>query len=175
MGDNVDAVAAKEAAPSNPIELKEKHFTIRYGDTGCSYRSIFGDYLVGAKKMVIEDPYIRRNHQISNLLQLCELAVEIGTVKAIDLVTAAEHPAQQAEAESKLAELKETLADCDIVFSFRFDDKIHDREIRTDTGWHIQLGRGLDIYQGPITRLKIGATNYDLRPCMETKVNIFRP
>jgi len=175
VGDNVDAVAAKEASPSNPIELKEKHFTIRYGDTGCSYRSIFGDYLVGAKKMVIEDPYIRRNHQISNLLQLCELAVEIGTVKAIDLVTAAEHPAQQAEAESKLAELKETLADCDIVFSFRFDDKIHDREIRTDTGWHIQLGRGLDIYQGPITRLKIGATNYDLRPCMETKVNIFRP
>lgn len=168
-----DAVTAKEAAPAVPIELKEKHFTIRYGDTGCSYRSIFGDYLVGAKKLVIEDPYIRRNHQISNLLQLCELAVEIGTVKSIELVTAAEHPAQQAEAEVKLAELKETLADCDIVFSYRFDDKIHDREIRTDTGWHIQLGRGLDIYQGPITRLRIGATNYDLRPCMETKVNIF--
>jgi ATP-dependent Lon protease len=170
----VDAVTANEAAPAGPVELQEKHFTIRYGDTGCSYRSIFGDYLAGAKKLVIEDPYIRRNHQISNLLQLCELAVEIGTVKAIELVTAAEHPAQQAEAESKLAELKETLADCDIVFSFRFDDKIHDREIRTDTGWHIQLGRGLDIYQGPITRLRIGATNYDLRPCMETKVNIFK-
>ena len=167
-------VPAPEAATNEAAPLADKHFTIRYGDTGCSYRSIFGDYLVGAKKLVIEDPYIRRDHQIRNLLQLCELAVEIGTIKTIELVTAAEHPAQQAEASAKLDEIKETLADCDVAFTYRFDDKIHDREIRTDAGWNIQLGRGLDIYQGPITRLRIGATNYDLRPCMETKVNIFR-
>jgi ATP-dependent Lon protease len=173
--EGVKEIAADAGVPpAGPIELKDKHFTIRYGDTGYSYRSIFGEYLAGAKKLVIEDPYIRRDHQIRNLLQLCELAVETGTIKTIELVTAAEHPAQQAEAETKLAEITETLADCDVVFTFRFDDKIHDREIRTDTGWHIQLGRGLDIYQGPINRLRIGATNYDLRPCMETKVNVFR-
>ena len=161
------------SAPAS-VELTNKHFTIRYGDTGCSYRSIFGDYLVGAKKLVIEDPYIRRDYQIRNFLQLCELAVEVGTIKTIELVTGAEHSAQQAEASAKLDEIKEALADNDIDFSYRFDEKIHDREIRTDTGWNIQLGRGLDIYQGPITRLRIGATNYDLRPCMETKVNIHR-
>lgn len=163
-----------EVQPVAPIELKDRHFTIRYGDTGYSYRSIFGEYLAGAKKLVVEDPYIRRDHQIRNFLQLCELAVEVGTIKTIELVTAAEHPAQQAEASAKLDEIKEALADSDVAFSYRFDEKIHDREIRTDTGWHIQLGRGLDIYQGPITRLRLGATNYDLRPCMETKVNIYR-
>lgn len=163
-----------EVQPAAPIELKDRHFTIRYGDIGYSYRSIFGEYLAGAKKLVVEDPYIRRDHQIRNFLQLCELAVEVGTIKTIELVTAAEHPAQQAEASAKLDEIKEALADSDVAFSYRFDDKIHDREIRADTGWHIQLGRGLDIYQGPITRLRIGATNYDLRPCMETKVNIYR-
>ena len=31
--------------------------------------------------------------------------------------------------------------------SYRFDDTIHDREIITDTGWKIILGRGLDIFQ----------------------------
>ena len=155
-------------------ELTGRNFTIRYGDTGYSYQSIFGDYLAGAKKLVVEDPYIRRDHQIRNFLQLCELAAQTGTIKAIELVTSAEHDYQKAEAGKKLEELKESLADSDIALTYRFDDKIHDREIRTDTGWHIQIGRGLDIYQGPITWLKVGATNFDLRPCMETKVNIFR-
>jgi ATP-dependent Lon protease len=160
-------------APSEDV-LTNKHFTIHYGDTGYSYRSIFGAYLQGARKIVVEDPYIRREYQIRNFLNLCELVVETGTIKAIELVTSAEHDYQQQEAEGRFKSLVESLADCDVVFTYRFDAKIHDREIRTDTGWHIQLGRGLDIYQGPMTSLKIGATNYDLRPCMETKVNIFK-
>lgn len=155
-------------------ELTEKTFTIRYGDTGCSYRAVFGDYLVGAKKLVVEDPYIRREHQIRNFLQLCELIVEIGTIKSLELVTSTENSDQQADASTKLDEIKETLADSDVAFTYRFDDKILNREIRTDTDWYIRVDRGLEIYQGPMTQLKIGATNYDLRPCMETKVNIFR-
>ena len=34
-----------------------------------------------------------------------------------------------------------------IHLSYRFDETIHDREIVTDTGWKIILGRGLDIFQ----------------------------
>lgn len=161
-------------SPAQPAALTDKHFTIRYGDTGYSYQSIFGPYLQGTKRLVVEDPYIRRDHQIRNFLQLCELAVQIGTIKAIELVTSFEHEAQKEEAEKRLEEIKEGLADFDIALTYRFDDKIHDREVRTDTGWHIQIGRGLDIYQGPISRLRVGATNCDLRPCMETKVNIHR-
>lgn len=173
--DGPTAHVPEDASPAAlPTELKNKQFTIRYGDTGFSYRSIFGDYLIGAKKLVVEDPYIRREHQISNLLQLCELAVEAGTIKTIELVTTAENPAQQAEAEKRLAEIQETLADCDVVFTYRFDAEAPGREIRTDTGWQIQMDRGLEIYQGPLSRLRIGATNYDLRPCMETKVKIFK-
>ncbi|MEI7909989.1 MAG: BREX system Lon protease-like protein BrxL [Verrucomicrobiota bacterium] len=168
-----EPTTAAVVPPASPSALKDKQLTIRYGDTGCSYRSLFGDYLVGAKKLVIEDPYIRRDNQIRNLLQLCELAVEAGTIKDISLVTTAENAAQQAEAETKLEEIKDTLADCDVAFTYRFSEKIPEREIRTDTGWHIQIDRGLEIYQGPLNSLKIGATNYDLRPCMETKVKIF--
>ena len=57
---------------------------------------------------------------------------------------------------------------------WRFDHKIHDRELRTDTGWNIRIGRGLDIYQRTDTWIQIGATNLNVRPCMETKVSIIR-
>lgn len=170
---NVDQIEVKIAS-TKPETLADKHFTIRYGDTGYSYQSMFGAYLQGAKKLVIEDPYIRREHQIRNFLQLCELAVQVGTIKFVELVTSAENDAQRDDAEKRLDEIKEGLADYDVALTYKFDDKIHDRELRTDTGWHIQIGRGLDIYQGPVSRLKVGATNYDLRTCMETKVNIFK-
>jgi ATP-dependent Lon protease len=171
------APAAAAAAPSpadSMGKLVEKHLTIRYGDTGYSYRSIFGDYLRDSKRLVVEDPYIRRDYQIRNFLQLCELAVEIGTIKTIELVTASENELQKAEAEKKLDELKESLADCDVVLTYRFDDKIDESGIRTDTGWNIQIDRGLGLYQDPMVGLKVGSTNYDLRPCMETNVKISR-
>ena len=78
------------------------------------------------------------------------------------------------EIEPKFKALAESLADAGVEFRFRFDDKIHDRELRTDTGWHIRIGRGLDIYQKPDSWIQIGASNLDLRPCMETKVSIFQ-
>jgi ATP-dependent Lon protease len=166
--------AAETAATTAPAALGEKHFTIHYGDTGYSYSTLFGPYLAGAKTVTIEDPYIRRDYQLRNLIQVCELAVQTGTVKRIDLATGSDHDFQKKEMEPKFKQLAESLADCGVEFVFRFDDKLHDRELRTDTGWHVQIGRGLDIYQRPDSWLQIGASNLDLRPCMETKVSVFR-
>jgi ATP-dependent Lon protease len=168
------AASSPLSVPTTPGQLMPKTHTIRYGETGCSYQALFGDYLSGAKKLVIEDPYIRRDHQIQNLLQLCELVVGMGTIKQIELVTTAETDAQRSEAEAKLDEIKEALADHDVVLSYRFQDKVDPSEIRPDNGWRIRLNRGLSFYQEPYNRLRVGATNYDLRPCMETKVEIFQ-
>jgi ATP-dependent Lon protease len=168
------AVVESAQEPASVAEpLKEQHFTIRYGATGFSYQSIFGAYLAGAKKLAVEDPYIRRDHQVRNFLQVCELAVQTGTIKAIELITSFEHDYQKDETAKKLDEIKESLADAGIEMTYRFEQTIHDREIRTDTGWHISIGRGLDIYQKPDSWLQVGASNLDLRPCMETKVSIF--
>ena len=166
-GTPTPAVAGQE-------ELRERHFTIHYGDTGYSYQSLFGAYLAGAKTLTIEDPYIRKDYQLRNLIQVCELAVQAGTIKKIELITGADHDYQRQEIEPKFKALAESLADSGVEFTFRFDEKLHDRELRTDTGWHIQIGRGLDIYQKPDSWLQIGASNLDLRPCMETKVSILR-
>jgi ATP-dependent Lon protease len=172
MGSAQDGVP-RSVPSETPGQLQEQHFTIRYGSTGFSYQSIFGSYLVGAKKLTVEDPYVRRDYQIRNFLQVCELAVQTGTIKNIELVTGFEHDYQREEAAKKLDELKESLADVGVELVYRFDPKFHDRELRTDTGWQIQIGRGLDIYQRPDSWMQIGSSNLDLRPCLETKVNIF--
>lgn len=168
--------ATKEATvtPDAKQVLTERNFTIRYGDTGYSYRSIFGAYLAGAKTITIEDPYIRKDYQIRNLINLCELLVETGTIKTVKLVTATESDYHRNEVAAKFEELADGLSEKDITFSWEFNQILHDRSIILDNGWVFQIGRGLDLYQGPMTWLKIGATNYDLRPCMETKVNIYR-
>ena len=67
--------------------LKDRHFTIHYGDTGFGYEKLFGPYLTGAKAIVIEDPYIRLPHQIANFTRFCELVVKTGAAEKIRLVT----------------------------------------------------------------------------------------
>ena len=44
----------------------EKHLKIYYGDVGYSYEDVFKDYLLGAKEVIIQDPYIRQNIRYSN-------------------------------------------------------------------------------------------------------------
>ena len=155
-------------------ELKEQHFTILYGDTGHSYESIIGPYLKGAKALVIEDPYIRMQHQIQNLVRLCETVLKAGTVKKISLVTSYDDKTQLADIAEKVEELKQSLLELDVELDVKLNPNIHDREIRIDNGWVIKIGRGLDFYQKPTSWFEVGAHDLSLRKCLETKVDIFR-
>ncbi len=148
--------------------------TIFYGDTGHSYESIFGRHLRGARKITIEDPYIRSQHQVLNLVRFCELVVKIGTAESIKLTTGTDSQYQQGEVEEKFTHLQESLQEHGIEFTWKFSDVIHDREIRLDNGWLIKIGRGFDIYQKPESWFMVGANDHDLRPCLETKVDIFK-
>ena len=155
-------------------DLNEDHYTIFYGDIGHSYQSIFGKYLKGCKSILIEDPYIRSQHQIQNLLRFCELAVKEKSVKSIQLLTGCDSQYQQVEAEEKFLMLKESLKEHGIIFSWEFSDTVHDREVKLDTGWIIKIGRGFDIFQKPDNWFTIGSNDYDIRPCLETKVDVFK-
>lgn len=148
-------VAPIQAAPTptvvapSSVELKEQHFTILYGDTGYSYESILGAYLQGAKSVVIEDPYIRLQHQIQNFVRFCETVLKAGTVKKISLITGYDDKTQLADIAEKLDELKQSLLELDVELEVKLNPNIHDREIRLDNGWVIKIGRGLDFYQKP--------------------------
>ena len=160
---------ASPAAPS----LREQHYTIRFGDSGHSYESIMAEYLAGATKVRVEDPYIRITHQYQNFVRFCEMIVSHSTIRHIQLVTGYDDMHQRADAESKFQDLAQSLLELDIVLEVSFDPNLHDREIRLDNGWVIKIGRGLDFYQRPTTWYDIGSNDLTLRKCLETKVDIF--
>lgn len=155
-------------------ELVEQHFTIMYGDVGHSYESIIGPYLREAKTVVIEDPYIRLQHQVQNFVRFCECVLRAGTVKKICLITSYDDSTQVAEVADKLEELKQSLLEMDVELEVKINPNIHDREIRIDNGWVVKIGRGLDFYQKPGGWFEVGANDLSLRKCLETKVDIFK-
>jgi len=160
--------------PAREPELKEQHYTIYYDDTGHSYESIIAPYLRGAKKVIVEDPYIRIPHQIQNFVRLCAVALTNSTARQIKLITGYDDEGQRADAQNKLSDLQQSLLEQDIVLELEFSATMHDREIRIDNGWVIKIGRGLDFYQKPTSRFEVGANDLSLRKCLETKVDIFR-
>jgi len=162
-----------EVVPALPA-LKEKQIRIAYGDTGFTYESLFGEYLKGAKEITVEDPYIRVPHQISNFLRFCELVVKVGTAQVINLTTCHDDEKQRMEAEEKIKMIGSSLLDHGIKLNLKFSDTLHDREIRLDNGWTIQIGRGFDIYQKLDNWFSVGTSDLEMRPCMETRVDILR-
>ena len=74
----------------------------------------------------------------------------------------------------KIEDLKQSLLEMDVVLKVEVNEKLHDREIRIDNGWVVKIGRGLDFYQKPDSWFSIGANDFSLRPCLETKVDIYR-
>lgn len=167
------APAAQESVAIFP-DVREQHFTIMYGDTGYSYESIIGPYLFGAKSVIIEDPYIRLQHQIQNFVRFCETVVKSGTVKRIDLITGYDDDTQLVDIQEKLEDLKQSLLEVDVILEVKLNPNMHDREIRLDNGWVIKIGRGLDLYQRPSSWFEIGTNDLSLRKCLETKVDIFK-
>lgn len=163
-----------EPAASTRTELSEQHFTIQYGDTGHTYDSIFGAYLIGARAISIEDPYIRAPHQIANFLRFCETVVKVPTIRRIHLKTGYDDKTDMVMVNERLSELKQSLLEYDVMLDIELSPNIHDREIRTDNGWVIKIGRGLDFYQKPDSWFSIGANDFSLRRCLETKIDIFR-
>lgn len=157
------------------VKLMEKHLKVHYGDVGYSYETVFGPYLQGVDKLIIEDPYIRQNHQISNFVKFCELAVKIGSIKYIKLITSTDDEEQQKQNAYAFDQLANSLYENDIEFEVEFSDKVHDRQIILSTGWRIILGRGLDYFQSLAGNyFQIGTNDHDLRPCLETNIDFIK-
>lgn len=155
-------------------DLDEQHYAINYGDTGHTYETILGPYLSGAKSVRIEDPYIRMPHQVANFVRFCETVVKSPTLREIHLMTSCDDQTDLAALNEKIDELKQSLLEIDVVLRVELNEKLHDREIRIDNGWVVKIGRGLDFYQKPDSWFAVGANDFSLRRCLETKVDIYR-
>ena len=157
-----------------PIEPQERHYSILYGDTGHTYESIVGQYLPGSTEITVEDPYIRATHQIGNFVRFCEMAVKLGTISKITLITSFDVATNVQEVETKLGDLKQSLLELDVFLDIKIDENLHDRQISLNNGWIVKVGRGLDIYQPPQSYFEVGANDLSLRKCLQTNVDAFK-
>ena len=92
----------------------------------------------------------------------------------IELVTGIQPGESTDDADSRLETLRRDLEARDVGFNWKRDPALHDREIRLDNGWLVKIGRGLDIYHMPENWQSIEASDFSLRRCKQTKVDIYR-
>lgn len=155
--------------------LTEKRIQIRENQAGVTYKGLFGDYLRGAKKITLIDPYIRYGYQIDNFVDFVATVVEMNP-NAEDLHL---HLSTANDSDEKVAELNDIFADIEDELSplgieFTHDYLAdHDRNIITDTGWNISLSRGLDIYE-PVNRYSMSRSNQAVRRCKAFELHFDR-
>lgn len=153
--------------------LQEKNLSFRMGQTGVSYEKLFAPYLRDAKVITVEDPYIRASWQIKNFMEFALMLINTRPVDelVLNLVTNEEEE-KIPELIDKLDDIKDDLASYGIVFNYKMRD-FHDRCIKTDTGWTITLGRGLDIFEKYNT-YSIASSRQDMRKCKEFMVTFIQ-
>lgn len=151
-------------------ECKPKTIHISEGDTGYSYENIFGPYLMGAARIKINDPYIRMEYQIRNLMAFVGIIPQTEQGVELVLVTSAEDPYQENVLIKKFDEIAENIAQYGFTFEYHFDPTIHDRSIELSNGWVIYPGRGLDIFQKPETKYGLSDLDQTKRKCRETDI-----
>jgi ATP-dependent Lon protease len=158
--------------PRIPI-LAERSRSFRLGQTGVTYRELFADYLHDAQEITVEDPYIRTSWQVKNFVDFCTMLIETRLVEGLQLhLVTNEEEAKTPDLIDRLDDIKDDLALTGIEFDYKIRD-FHDRTIKTDTGWTIMMGRGLDIYE-KYSPYSVAANKQELRKCKEFMVTYLK-
>ncbi|KAB7791322.1 BREX system Lon protease-like protein BrxL [Bifidobacterium leontopitheci] len=161
-GSAASSDAANEAKPTTPAKpamtrieriaatAQVKYLKFAEGRIGISYNKLFGPYVAGAKRIIIQDPYIRQTYQARNLAEFLETVYAL-TERAdevqVHLITGQADDTLAALQLDNLQQLQDAYGRMGIILTYEFSATAHDRSIVTDTGWEISLGRGLDIFQ----------------------------
>lgn len=161
----------------NGIHIKQGQVIIRDNQEGVSYQSLFADYLRGAKKITLVDPYIRMYHQMKQLMEFClMLANNKNNEEEIELrVITWNEPEEMLKVSTEnLNEIAESVFDLGIKMSFEYNPNQHDRYIQADNGWKIILGRGLDIFLKPEGKFNVADLYQEKRKCRATEITYLR-
>lgn len=139
----------KEVSEPIFLELESGQKIIRDNQTGISYNRLFGAYLIDATEIKVVDPYVRLPYQLRNFMEFAKLVADKKNPKTevkLHLVTANNEDYIE-NAKEAFEQMSYSLESLGILFTYEFDEDIHDRSINLDNGWKIILGRGLDIWQ----------------------------
>jgi ATP-dependent Lon protease len=169
------AQGAKGSKRPRIPQLVSRQINIRMNQKGVTWKSLLGEYLATAKKVVVTDPFVRVPHQITNFVELVQAIQDASTAPeelSIELHTQTDNDEQAASLIDIFQELQEDFAPRGIEFSWYFD-AVHDRSIVLDNGWSINLGRGLDIYE-KYSRWSLSNARPEKRSCKEFTVSIVK-
>jgi ATP-dependent Lon protease len=171
--------SSAEESPRTPrpriAQLVSKQINIRLNQKGVSWKSLLGDYLATAKKVVVTDPFVRQSYQITNFVELVQAIQDVSVTPeelTIELHTQAADDEQAASLIDVFQELQEDFSPRGIEFSWYFD-AVHDRSIVLDNGWSISLGRGLDIYE-KYSRWSLSNARPEKRSCKEFTISVIK-
>ena len=152
--------------PTPKPELQTGQVILKDNQTGISYKKLFAEYLKGAERITVQDPYIRFAHQYRNFVEFCLMLSNNKSpdeLVQLELVTWNDEE-YQAESISYLEEIKDDVASLGIELSYRME-RHHDRYVAADNGWKITMGRGLDIFERNESRFDISNLDQTKRKC----------
>lgn len=169
---NQEHVSETNSRPRIPI-LEEKSLSFRMGQTGVSYEKLFAPYLEKAVEITIEDPYIRTSWQIKNFMEFVTMLIDTRSVDDLKLkLITKEEDEKIPDLIDHFDDIKDDLAIYGIDFEYEFSD-FHDRCIKTDTGWTIAMGRGLDIFE-KYNIYSVAMSRQDKRKCKDFIVTFIK-
>lgn len=183
-----DVVDARDSRPASPAFdrralLKARAVPKRYKiepSMGHSMPDILLPYLFDAAEIRIRDPYLRQTHQVRNvheiLLQLIQNADVAKLPRIVIETCASDEESYRSRQEEMLKQLQQSWESFGIVIDWSIVDYFHDRCITTDTGWVIDLGRGLDVYEAytPLSQFDPRYAIPHLRRTREITINVSR-
>ena len=162
-----EVAVAAPVAPEAAAPLFEGHREFQENQRGVSYETLLMPYLRDATNITIIDPYIRLPHQgrnLADLLALLAAAKDPADEIAVTLVTKEDRGEYAQQHLLMLKDIQDSAATVGIQFTVNWDETIHDRSIRTDHGWKLLLGRGLDIFQkGSGSQFDLGSRRQEFR------------
>ena len=172
----VESSATEEPATDKPHRKRERiriqkegAVSFRLGQTGVTFEKLFMPYLSKSNEITIEDPFVRTSWQLRNLIEFLTMLVDNRPDEEIKvrLVTWEEDEKLPALID-RLDDIKDDMTTYGIDFDYSFRE-FHDRQITTDDGWNISLGRGLDIYD-KYNAYSIASGRQERRKCREFRV-----
>ena len=133
-----------------------------------------------AAEIQIRDPYLRKPHQIRNVHEILLLLIQHADAARLPRVVietcASDEDDYRAKQEATFEQLQQSWGQFGIVIDWSIVDNFHDRSIVTDTGWVINLGRGLDVYEAytPLSQFDPRYAIPQLRRTKDTTINVSR-
>lgn len=180
--------ARGDSRPASPVFdrralLKSRAIPIRYKiepSRGHSMPGILLPYLFDAAEIRICDPYLRHPYQIRNVHEILLLLIQHADAARLPHVVietcASDEDEYRAKQEATFEQLQQSWRQFGIVIDWSIVDNFHDRSIVTDTGWVIDLGRGLDVYEAytPLSQFDPRYAIPQLRRTKEITINVSR-